>query len=268
MEHTQNEVPAIEMKWVDLLFLHWPVEESVLRPLVPPDLDIDLHEGRAWIGLVPFRMADVRPRILGIAPPSIPCVNPSMFPECNVRTYVRYRGRPGVWFHSLDAASLVPVLAARATWRLNYCWSRFAVERRGDHVEYSVQRRRSRLGFMRGIHPSWTHGQALTQPAHSHISWTYGKELATSESGSLQHFLTERYHLYTMKGKRILDGRVNHAPWKLRAAEIHELDDTLIAAAGLQVSGDPIAMGSDGVETSGYALAEAKPLEDRQVGTA
>ncbi|MCH2160939.1 MAG: DUF2071 domain-containing protein [Phycisphaerales bacterium] len=256
MDDTGNQVPAIRMDWVDLLFLHWPVEEADLRSLVPPALDIDLHEGRAWIGLVPFRMAGVRPRVLGCTPPSMPILNPSMFLECNVRTYVRYRGRPGVWFLSLDAASLMPVLAARTILRMNYCWSRFDVQRRGDHVEYSIQRRRSRAGFMRGTHPAWPHGQDLATPAHSRISWTYSEPLPASQPGSLEHFLTERYSFYTMKKRRILDGRVVHAPWPLRKATVHELDDTLIAAGGLRVSGEPLVMGSDGVETRGFPLVE------------
>ena len=255
MQHEQNIKPAIRMKWVDLLFLHWPVDESALRPLVPPELDLDLHDGRAWIGLVPFRMADVHPRILGITPPSVPFFNPPMFPECNVRTYVRYRGTPGVWFHSLDAASMVPVLAARTIWRLNYCWSRFSFQRQGDRVKYAVQRRTGHRGFMRGTHPAWPHGQSLTPPAHSRITWTYGEELPASEPGTLEHFLTERYHLYTLKAGRILDGRVSHPRWKLRAAEVNELDDRLISAAGLQVDGEPIVMGSDGVDALGWPLS-------------
>ena len=48
---------------------------------------------------------------------------------------------------------------------------------------------------------------------------------------------------------------MEHDPWKLRQAELHELDDELIAAAGVNVSGDPVVMGSDGIETIAYPLA-------------
>ena len=152
---TRSSRPAIRMSWVDLLFLHWPIDAEELRPLLPPELEIDLFDNQAWIGLIPFRMADVKPRVMGVRVPPIPEINPSMFPECNVRTYVRYQGRPGVWFFSLDASPLAAVLAARFNWKLNYCWSRFAVNRDGDHVDYSVKRRAGQAGCVRATHPAW-----------------------------------------------------------------------------------------------------------------
>ena len=91
------------MRWVDLLFMHWPVPADALRPLIPPGLELDTYEGRAWLGVVPFGMEDVAPRFLP-APPG-----PGAFPELNVRTYVRRRGRGGVWFLSLDAGSRLAV---------------------------------------------------------------------------------------------------------------------------------------------------------------
>ncbi|MCP4081054.1 MAG: DUF2071 domain-containing protein, partial [Planctomycetaceae bacterium] len=83
------------MEWNDLLFAHWPVSAETLAPHLPEGLEVDTLEGQAWIGLVPFQMADVAPRFV----PAIPGV--SAFPEMNVRTYVTCRGKPGVWFFSL-----------------------------------------------------------------------------------------------------------------------------------------------------------------------
>jgi uncharacterized protein YqjF (DUF2071 family) len=50
------------MRWLDLLFLHWTVTPSVLRPHVPGRLTIDTFESSAWLGVVPFLMSGVRPR--------------------------------------------------------------------------------------------------------------------------------------------------------------------------------------------------------------
>jgi uncharacterized protein YqjF (DUF2071 family) len=85
--------------WHDLLFAHWPVPFEVLRPLVPSQLPLDVFEGQCWVGVVPFWMSGVRGRGL----PAIPGL--SRFPELNVRTYVSYRDKPGVYFFSLDAAN-------------------------------------------------------------------------------------------------------------------------------------------------------------------
>ena len=96
-------------KWRHLMFLHWAVAPAILRPLVPTELELDLFEGRAYVGLVPFTMKGVRPAGL----PAVPAL--SNFHETNVRTYVHFQGRdPGVWFFSLDAANLIAVAAGPA----------------------------------------------------------------------------------------------------------------------------------------------------------
>src|SRR5262245_28854026 len=105
---------TIAMRWHDLLFLHWPVCPATLRPLIPRALEIDTFDGRAWLGVVPFRMSGVRPRYF-------PALGHSAaFPEINVRTYVQTPGRTGVWFFSLDAASWLAVRVARACYGLPY----------------------------------------------------------------------------------------------------------------------------------------------------
>jgi uncharacterized protein YqjF (DUF2071 family) len=102
----------MRMRWVELLFAHWPIDPGALGGLLPPDLEIDTYDGQAWLGIVPFRMEDVAPRGLP-SPPGL-----GAFPEVNLRTYVRHRGRAGVWFLSLDAASRITVEGARRFYHL------------------------------------------------------------------------------------------------------------------------------------------------------
>src|SRR5687768_7850915 len=101
------------MRWLKLLFMHWPVPADSLRPFIPAALELEQFDGRAWLGIVPFRMSATRARF---APP-LPWV--SNFPELNVRTYVTAGGKPGVWFFSLDAANPLAVRAARWMFHLN-----------------------------------------------------------------------------------------------------------------------------------------------------
>ena len=91
----------MKQKWHDLLFAHWPRAPDKIRPLVPQELELDLRDGSAWFAVAPFWMSGIRARL---APP-LPFF--SKFCELNVRTYVRYKGVPGVYFFSLDAASLL-----------------------------------------------------------------------------------------------------------------------------------------------------------------
>ena len=125
---------VMRMRWVDLLFAHWPMDPAHLRPLIPPGLDLDTFDGRAWLGIVPFGMEDVAPRGLP-APPML-----GRFPELNVRTYVTHGGRPGVWFLSLDAASWLTVEGARRWFHLPYVHAAMSMTRQDDSVDYVSRR--------------------------------------------------------------------------------------------------------------------------------
>lgn len=234
MRDAQHSV-AVRMNWVNLLFLHWRVDAAAVRKLVPRELEIDTFDGSAWVGLVPFRME--ASRFAGV--PRLPGLQD--FYECNVRTYVRYRGRSGVWFLSLDAERLLPVLGGRWLWSLNYIHSRFRVEQSegGVVTDYRLQRRR-------GPWPA----------AKTHIRWRSGAGLLPAADGSIEHFLTERYWLFTRRRGRVLGGEVLHRPWPLRQAAVERLDDGLVSAAGLRVSGPPMAWASDHLAVEGVALRE------------
>ena len=97
----------MKQTWNDLLFAHWPIPFAQLRPLVPDSLTLDTFDGQCWIGVVPFWMSGVRARGL----PALPGF--SRLPELNVRTYVTYGGKPGVYFFSLDITSHLAVWGAR-----------------------------------------------------------------------------------------------------------------------------------------------------------
>ena len=116
--------PVMRQRWRELLFLHWPIRPEELRPLVPPQLELDVFEGTAYIGLVAFTMTGVRP--IGVPP----IWGVSSFHETNVRTYVHRDGRdPGVWFFSLDAANRLAVYLARTFYHLPYYDARLFLER-------------------------------------------------------------------------------------------------------------------------------------------
>jgi len=60
---------VMAQSWHDLLFAHWSVDLAELRPLLPPQLQIDILRGRAWLAVVPFRMTGVRLRGTPAIPP-------------------------------------------------------------------------------------------------------------------------------------------------------------------------------------------------------
>ena len=194
------------MTWRHLLFMHWRVEASALRNHVPRSLEIDLHDGSAWLGVVPFTMTGVRARCT----PPLPGV--CAFHELNVRTYVWPKdepNKPGVWFFSLDAASRIAVRAARRGFGLPYMDSRMSLTHADDGwADYTSTR---------------THrGEP---PATLDVRYRAGEPVAPDRLG---RFLTERYCLYALRRGRLIRGQIHHAPWTLRAAEaqLRSLDMT------------------------------------------
>jgi hypothetical protein len=199
--------------WHDLLFAHWPVAADHLRERVPPGLEIDRFEGQAWLGVIPFHMTNVAPR--GV--PALPWV--SAFPELNVRTYVRVQGQPGIYFFSLDAANPVAVTLARTLFRLPYYTAVMDVALDGGRVRY-----RSRRTASDG------------PPAVFTARYGPVGDAFVASPGSLEHFLTERYCLYTVDERftlRMLE--IHHPPWRLRRAEAAIEENTMASAAGVRL---------------------------------
>ncbi len=209
-EHRPYPLPdgpwALAMEWHDLLFMHWPVPEEVLRPLVPHSLQLDTFDGSAWLGVVPFRMSGVRPRFL----PAVPQV--SDFPELNLRTYVSAEGKPGIWFFSLDAHNKVAVRLARATFKLPYYDAEMSCRVTGEEVRYrSIRNHRG------------------APPAKFEVRYRPTGEVFESEPDSLENFLTERYCLYSADDRgKVSRGDIHHQMWPLQGAEaeVRSLDMT------------------------------------------
>jgi uncharacterized protein len=210
------------------------VPAELVRPLVPARLDLDLWEGRALVGLVPFRMEGVRPWWL-------PGPLAQDFLETNVRTYVHRGGEgPGVYFFSLEAASWTAVRAARAGWGLPYFHADMALGREGEAYRYTSARRgdpRARLD----------------------VRYRVGAPLGPSEPGSLRHFLLERYLLYVESGGELSVGQVHHTPYPAHAATVEALEEGLVAAAGLPspTVPPPLVHWSPGVDVEVFALRRA-----------
>jgi uncharacterized protein len=225
---------VMRQRWLHLLFLHWPVAPHAVQRLLPPGLAVDTFDGEAYVGLVPFTMRGVRPSGL----PPLPLL--SRFHEVNLRTYVRLEGRePGVFFFSLDAASRLAVIGARACYGLSYHFARMRMTFEpadgtggGFAIRYASDRR-------------WP----APTPARCVLRYEpCGNRVASAAPGTLDHFLIERYVLYSSSGGRLRQASVSHAPYPLQPALVDGLDETLSAAAGLPgPAADPLIHYSPGV---------------------
>ena len=111
---------------------------DAVRPLVPAALEVERHEGHAWITLIPFLIAESRPAWL-------PRMLASAFLETNLRTYVRGPdGEHGIYFFSLEAESLPAVAAARLLYGLPYFFAAMSRRVDGGRIVYASRRRQPR----------------------------------------------------------------------------------------------------------------------------
>ncbi len=209
----------MSMTWLNLAFLHWRVPKEALEHHLPPGLRLETWGGSAWLGVVPFEMADVRARGL----PRVPGTH--RFLELNLRTYVTDGVRPGVWFFSLDCENPLAVRGARTAFHLPYLDARMQSKQRGDLLEYSSVR---------------THlGQ---HPARFRAEYGPDGDPFTSTPSTLEHWLTERYCLYSAdRTGRVYRGEIRHQPWNLQAAEAHIFDNTLATPLGINLPRVPDA---------------------------
>ncbi len=180
--------PVLEMHWDKLLFLHWRIAANELRPRIPRPLKLDTLDGTAWIGITPFTMCGVRPKLL----PPVPGLSASH--ELNVRTNVTFDGTPGVWFLSLDASNWAAVIGARTAFGLPYFWARQRTSDQNGSRQFASCRR----------HPG-------AAPAEFGATWTLGTRLPTAAPNSLAFFFVERYWLFTQRSEKVYGARINQA---------------------------------------------------------
>ena len=223
--------PVMRQSWDDLFFLHWEYAAEAIQSRLPAGLTVDTFEGKAYLGVVGFRMNAVRP--LGL--PALPWL--SYFNELNVRTYVRdASGEPGVWFFSLDCDRAPAVMIARAGFGLPY------------------------------EHAAMTFGPGLAQTCRrqgeqetARYAWSAVSSPQIAPPGSLEFHLAERYNFFSVRGGRLVRGQVHHAPYELSSTDTAAWSDLPLRWDGFDVSGRPpdFAHCCQGVAIEAFSLVPA-----------
>jgi uncharacterized protein len=226
--------PLMHQDWGKLLFMHWRIDEKLLRPLIPEGLEIDTFDGSAWIAVVPFTMWNI-----SAFPPFLPAVpGLSAMHELNVRTYVYYDNVPGVWFFSLDCDSAAAVLGARTFFFLPYYNADIELEQSNSTITYSLER---------DDDPS----------AEFEAEWTFKDDARFAHPGSLEFFLTERYCLYSEKDGELYRARIHHQPWPLASATVASYESTMIESLGLPTpKGEPLLHYAEEVNVDIWGLED------------
>ena len=202
--------PMFYARWDRAVFIHYEADPATLQAQVP--FQLDLREGRAFVSLVAFTLRRMRPRLGGRIGEWL--FKPIATHEfLNVRTYVRHRGEPGIYF-------LAEWLNNRASVHLGP--RSFGLPYRFGHIEYDHARNYDSLcgTINAGAGRLAYEGSAI------------GDNFEPCEAGSLTEFVLERYTAFTQHRKRSRFFRVWHSPWPQTPAEIEVTADALIASTG------------------------------------
>jgi uncharacterized protein YqjF (DUF2071 family) len=199
--------------WHNLLFAHVAVQPERLALHVPEPLEIDTFDGRAYLGVVAFRLSGIRLR-------GLPAVGPvSHFNEINLRTYVKVAGKPGVLFLSMDADNAPAIRLARPWFRLPYTYAAMSFGRGRDGYSIASRRRAGREGSV----------EATFKATYGPSSPVYA-----AEGGTLEHWLTERYCYYSPARGRLYRCEIAHERWPLQRAWARIEADTLASALNIE----------------------------------
>lgn len=223
----------LSQEWRNLTFMHWEVSVEKLQPHIPDGLEIDLFDGKAYVGTIPFIMKNVRPRLL----PAIPGI--STFPEFNVRTYVKKNGKAGVLFLTLDAQSRITCFHAPRKYGLPYRYAKCQLSS-GDGLYKWNSKRRS-------------DGAVLSGECRAK------GDLMQAKKGSLEEFLFERYSLYTNHKNKIHMAYTQHNPWQYQEGDVEITNNSLTESYDLGIKDllnpDHVHM-SDGVHVHTWPIQQ------------
>lgn len=194
-EHRTWELPkgkwSYYQEWNNTIFLHWQVDFNELNEFIPQGLEIDLFEERPWVSLVAFTMENIRPRRLPPFPPV------STFHEVNIRTYVKYQGKPGVYFLNMQGSKWVSCLVAKKL----------------SDLPYSYAKMKRESGYFSSTDK--------TNSEHVEIKYGVGTELKNKTP--LDKWLTERYALFQDTKRYINHFEIHHPEWPTYNLELKDL---------------------------------------------
>lgn len=178
-------------EWNDALFIHFKVDKTLLQDLIPDGLNIDTHEGQAYIPVVAFRMEKIRPRLL----PSVSFI--SNFYEINVRTYIDMDGKKGVYFLNIEAEKRLSAWVARTLSGLPY----------------------EKSTILRTPQSYINHNR--TKDYTLQAQFNVDDHITTKSS--LDIWLTERYCLYLPQNHEMIRYDIHHVEWPLFQVNCNEL---------------------------------------------
>ncbi len=179
-------------EWNDTIFLHWQVNPKLIEPMLPKGINPDVINGKSWVSLVAFDMNNIGVRSI----PKIPHI--SDFHEINIRVYITCKGKPSVYFLSMEGSKKTSCKVLKAVSKFPYRYSK--MER--SSLNFKSQNRKYNDSF--------------------NIEYNVGNDIASKDETDL--WLTERYAVFQDYKKSIIEYDVHHMEWPVNKIRIEKLE--------------------------------------------
>ncbi|RIA10992.1 hypothetical protein OE09_2874 [Flavobacteriaceae bacterium MAR_2010_72] len=179
-------------EWNKAVFFHWEIDPNSIRPLIPKELELDVIDGKTWISLVAFDMNHIGIRSILKIP------HTSDFHEINIRTYVKFKNKPGVYFLSMEGSKRSSCRVLKTLSRFPYRYSKM---KRSETNYSSFNRKLDNL-----FHASYT---------------SYNQPIVKDKTDI---WLTERYAVFQDYKKNIIEYDVHHLEWPLNNLHLDNLE--------------------------------------------
>jgi uncharacterized protein YqjF (DUF2071 family) len=200
--------PLFLADWSRAVFIHYEVPARRLQQDVP--FELDLYEGKAYVSLVAFTMRRMRPFHGGTLGAWLfsPIARNDFL---NVRTYVRHRGEPGIYFLTEWMNNPLSVRLGPLTFGLPYRFGELNYQHRHEVGNFSGTVREPNRG------DSFCYTAASINP-----------NFVPCSTNSLDEFLLERYTAFTSHGTKRRFFRIWHQPWAQQAIQISVTENRLL----------------------------------------
>jgi uncharacterized protein YqjF (DUF2071 family) len=179
--------PFLTARWTNLILANFAVPDRLLKPLLPPGLELDQFEGRSYVSVVAFDFFETR--VLGVGWPGY-----RNFPEVNLRFYVRAGADRGVCF----IREYVPLRAvawlAKFTYNEPYAITRMASRVADGPVDVTVEHRMTRNG-------------------RDCVLRATGRKPADQPAAGERFFIDHRWGFGRSRGGSATRFEVRHPPW-------------------------------------------------------
>ena len=194
--HRQFNYPEHPWKyyqeWNNTIFLNWEVTSELIRPYLPIGLVLDEINGKTWVSLVAFNMNNIGIRSL----PKVPHI--SDFHEINIRVYVIFNGKPGVYFLSMEGSKRASCKVLKSLSKFPYRYSKM---------------NRSEFVF-----------QSQNIIFNDRLKIDYELENNPVFKDKTDVWLTERYAVFQDYKNQLIEYDVHHLEWPIQKIRIKSLD--------------------------------------------